>query len=283
MRKLLVVIALMVAPPWSGPAVAAPAVDTYVALGDSFVAVADLTDLYGTPGCFRSRSNYPALVAAALTPAHFRDVSCGNAQTQHMTRPQELGVGVNPPQLDALSVDTDLVTITLGGNDLQLPETADACAAGEPSAPGGDPCPRRSVRDDVDRAAHRIETEIRPALAAVLREIRARSPHATIVAVGYLAPLPPSEGCFPAVPVAAGDVGYLYDTMRRLVQALLEEATAVGGVGVNAYDVLGHDMCRPPGVRWVEPLIPAAPTTPFHPNTRGARGVADLVVAALRG
>ncbi|MGX1772285.1 SGNH/GDSL hydrolase family protein [Nocardia brasiliensis] len=282
MRILPVVFALAVAMTgWAVPAQAAPAVGTYVALGDSFAAIADLTDLYGTPGCFRSRSNYPAMVAAALAPARFVDVSCGSAETRHMTRPQATGIGVNSPQLDALTPGTDLVTLNIGGNDIDLPATLGRCGIGALTEPDGNPCQRHYVRDGVDRLVQRIDTEVRPAVAAVLREIRVRSPHATIVVVGYPAPLPPSGGCFPAVPVATGDVGYLYAGIRRLTQAMMDEAAAVGGIGVNAFEVLGHDMCRPPGVRWIEPLVPAAPTTPFHPNTLGARGVADLVVAAL--
>lgn len=264
------------------PAGAAPVVNMYVALGDSYAAVGDLTDVHGTPGCFRSRRNYPAFVAAAIAPARFVDASCGDARTTHMTTPQQVVPGVNPPQLDALTADTDLVTINIGANDLDLPATLAPCIALAVTELRGNPCERYYVRDGVDRLAQRIDNEVAPAIATVLREVRARAPGATIAVVGYPAPLPPTGGCFPSAPVAAGDVPYLYASMRRLTLAMMAAAEAVGALGVDVSAVPGHDMCQPVGVRWIEPLVPATATTPFHPNVLGAQSIADLIESALR-
>ena len=90
---------------FAAPAGAAGAVHRYVALGDSYTAGPLIPNPTGEPiDCGRSTNNYPHVVARAIHPAVFRDVSCGSATTKDMTMPQTglpLG-GTNPPQFDAL-------------------------------------------------------------------------------------------------------------------------------------------------------------------------------------
>src|SRR5690242_3722986 len=91
----------------------------YVALGDSYAAGPLIPAQNGSPaGCLRSDHNYPHLVAAADRAASFTDVSCQGATTGNMTQPQGVGLGTNPPQLNALSAGTTLVTLQIGGNDI---------------------------------------------------------------------------------------------------------------------------------------------------------------------
>lgn len=266
----------------SAPSAAAvPRFERYVALGDSYAAVGALLDQYGTPGCFRSHKNYPSYLAAALQPGQFVDSTCGDATTANMTTAQFVGLGVNPPQFDALTPDTDLVSVSIGGNDLSLPLTLGPCAALAVSDPEGNPCERYNSSAGFDQLTARIEHEIRPRVAAVLQGIRDRLPDATIVVVNYLSPLPAADGCWPAAPFARGDVAYLTAALRRFATMQLEVGAAVGAIGVDANTVAGHDMCQPAGTRWIEPLLPAAATTPFHPNASGTRAVAELAVAAL--
>ncbi|MEC3951808.1 SGNH/GDSL hydrolase family protein [Nocardia sp. CDC153] len=281
MRKLSTVLALLAMTALPGHAHAAPAVGRYVALGDSYAAVGDLLDQYGTPGCFRSRKNVANFLAAELHPAEFVDMSCGDATTANMTVPQAVGLGVNPAQFDALIPDTDLVTLSIGGNDLNLPATLGPCGVLAVTDPDGNPCQRFYTADGVDRLADRLENEIRPRIAAVLRELRDRAPHARIVVIDYASPLPEWGNCYPAAPFARGDVPYLRATVGRLAAIQLEEARRVGAIGVDVFGVPGHDMCQPVGARWIEPLVPAAATTPFHPNSTATAAIARMVAAAL--
>ncbi|WP_157392557.1 GDSL-type esterase/lipase family protein [Nocardia terrae] len=133
----------------------------------------------------------------------------------------------------------------------------------------------------VDRLADRLENEIRPHIAAVLRGIRDRAPRARIVVIDYASPLPESGSCYPAAPFARGDVPYVRSVIGRLAAVQLDEARRAGAIGVDVFGVPGHDMCQPVGPRWIEPLIPAAATTPFHPNVTATAAIARMVVAAL--
>jgi hypothetical protein len=40
-------------------------------------------------------------------------------------------------------------------------------------------------------------------------------------------------------------------------------------------------MCRLPGTRWIEPLLPLSPAAQFHPNAAGEAGTAADVERAL--
>ena len=77
--------------------------------------------------------------------ANLTDVTCGAAETSHFFNSQYNGV---PPQLDALSKSTQLVTMTIGGNDEGVfIDAIVACgSAGLSTAGQGSPCrvpPRR--------------------------------------------------------------------------------------------------------------------------------------------
>src|SRR4051794_17604079 len=94
----------------------------YVALGDSYTSGPFIPAQRLDPlGCGRSTANYPSVVAAALHVGAFTDVSCAGADTTDLARPQQVPLnGTNAPQLDALRLDTDLVTVGIGGNDFDL-------------------------------------------------------------------------------------------------------------------------------------------------------------------
>lgn len=86
----------------------------------------------------------------------------------------------------------------------------------------------------------------------------------------------------PGVPLAHGDVPYLRATEVALNRTLARAAAASHATFVDTYRAtIGHDVCQPPGTRWVEGLIPDSPAFPFHPNGRGQQAMARQVLAAL--
>lgn len=274
MRRLVALAAVVPLMLLGGPVRAA--VGRYVALGDSFTAGPLIPRRHGTPfACLRSDHNYPSLVARALHPAEFADVSCSAATTADLSRPQQVLFGQNPPQLDAVTPDTTLVTVGIGGNDVGFSRTLYTCAGLSLSAPTGAPC-LKHFGTTLDRRA----AETAPRIAAVLRSIRERAPRARILVVGYLRLLPARVGCWPAVPAAAGDVPYL-DRVERSVNAMLAvEARLHGAEFVDTYrGGAGHDMCAKR--RWVEGVLLTHAAMPVHPNATGMRVVAARVLAVL--
>ncbi|CCH34739.1 SGNH/GDSL hydrolase family protein [Actinosynnema sp. NPDC047251] len=261
---------------------ATPKYRHYVALGDSYASGPFIPDQRTDPlGCFRSTRNYASVVAAKLGPGKFTDVSCGGATTVDMTAPQGVPLGPNPPQFDALTADTDLVTLTIGGNDIGFGEIILTCARESVLDPWGAPCEQHYTAGGTDALAARIAAA-GPKISAVLHGIKDRAPRAKVVVVGYLRILPPSGGCWPVVPISVGDVPYLDGTQRTLNAMIGARTTAAGATFVDPYPIgLGHDVCALPGVKWVEGLIPTAPAFPVHPNAAGMRAIGDLVARAL--
>ncbi|MFJ6614769.1 SGNH/GDSL hydrolase family protein [Streptomyces sp. NPDC091289] len=248
----------------------------YVALGDSFSSGAGIPE-QTDEACGRSSRNYPALVAASLAAATFTDATCAGADTGHMTAPQ----GAAAPQLDALRPDTTLVTLGIGGNDLDLAGVLTRCVLLGKLAPLGAPCKRSYTLLGTDEIGARIDATA-PKVAAVLAEIHGRSPKARVLVVGYPA-IVPDDGtsCRAAVPLAEGDFAWFRDKQKQLNSMLAQQAGAGRDTYVDAYaPSVGHDACKPQGVRWIEPEQ-TTEAAGFHPNAAGHRSTADAALATL--
>ncbi|PZH18686.1 GDSL family lipase [Streptomyces sp. NTH33] len=249
----------------------------YVALGDSYTSGPGIPRQVDAD-CARSDSNYPSLVAAERKAATFKDVSCGGATTEEMWKPQ----GTNDAQLNALRRDTDLVTVQIGGNDVGFGSIISTCAGLGAQQPVGNPCQRYYTSSGADRLTLNI-ARTAPKIDRVLRAVHARAPHARVLVVGYPALLPDDgSGCFPSVPFASEDFPYLRDTEKRLNLMLRMVAAWNRAEYVDAYGpTRGHDMCKAPADRWIEPLQPASPAAPAHPNAKGEEAMARAVLEVL--
>ncbi|MHA6618354.1 SGNH/GDSL hydrolase family protein [Pseudonocardia sp. DLS-67] len=272
----------------AGPAAADPdqgPVQRYVALGDSYAAGPLVPIPTGEPaGCLRSDHNYPSVVARELGVADFQDASCSGATTENIDGPQSVPLGENPPQLDALTPDTQLVTITIGGNDVGFGDIVQECATRSPLQPTGSACKDHYTAGGTDQLAQRID-DAAPKVADTLAAIDGRSPDARVLLVGYPAILPDEgPGCFPVVPFSPGDVAYLRDVEKDLNAMLAKQAAAAGQDFVDTYTPsIGHDSCQPPGTKWVEGLVPTAPAAPVHPNALGMSEIGQVVAGAAGG
>jgi lysophospholipase L1-like esterase len=271
----------LVAFPGSSDATIGKSPKHYVALGDSYTAGPVIPVQRIDPiGCERSTNNYPALLARTLGIRDYTDVSCSGAKTVNMTDPQTVPLGVNPPQFDALRRDTDLVTLTISGNDIGFTEIIFTCARISATDPFGNPCQREAAGGG-DFYAQRI-ADAAPKVARVLDGIRVRSPHATVLLVGYLRILPPAVGCYPVFPIARGDVTYLDGLEQQLNTMLADQAFKHGAAFADSYGgSLGHDACKLPGVKWVEGTVPTSPAAPVHPNATGMQQVAAFARETL--
>jgi lysophospholipase L1-like esterase len=260
-----------------------PAAGTYVALGDSYTSAPLTLNELGSPaGCLRSDRSYPALVAGALHPAGFVDVSCYGAHTADMAAAQHTLTGSNRPQLSALSRRDSLVTIQIGGNDVGFGTVLATCAALSLTDPWGAPCRAHYTSGGTDRLGRAIAA-LGPRIAALLAGARHRAPRARLLLLGYPDLLPVrGSGCWPEVPLARGDVAYLRGEEMRMNGMLAARAARAGDTYVNTFAAsVGHDACQPAGVKWVEGLVPSSVALPFHPNAAGERAMSREVLAAL--
>jgi lysophospholipase L1-like esterase len=254
----------------------------YVAMGDSYAAGSLVLPAKELFTCARSAVNYASLLANQVHPAVFRDVTCGGALTTHFAQPQPgIITGTAAPQYDALSADTTLVTVGIGGNDIGLVGLAVSCVNLLPQ-PVGTSCKATNTAGGVDKLAQKIDA-FAPTYGTVIEQIRQRAPHAKILMVSYPTGIK-KGGCWPVVPVWAADADYLQSALTRLNLRMAEQAQAHGATYVDlATPSVGHDMCKGIATRWIEGLIPSIPTNglvPLHPNAAGLRNAVPTVLAA---
>ncbi|GAB2724480.1 SGNH/GDSL hydrolase family protein [Kitasatospora kifunensis] len=275
--------------------------NSYVALGDSYAAGAGVLD-QSAGLCLRSDHNYGHLVAAALNVGSYADVTCAAAKVKDITSAQtDLFIKVNDPQIDAVTAQTQLVTLGIGGNelgtsDLGIGDVIATCIAGAVVNPSGTPCHdvyahghwawnwstlSWSWQYGEDTLVDRIDSAA-PALAAALQQIHAKAPDAKVLLVGYPSVLPQDAStCAGRQPVTVGDVSYLRGILDRLNGMLASTAAANGATYVDtATPTAGHDVCS--GDRWIEGALPGSPAVPFHPNATGEQVMAGAVLAALK-
>jgi lysophospholipase L1-like esterase len=237
----------------------------YVGLGSSIASGYGIAVQSTT--CGRSSRDYAQLVAK-----HFRlnlvDVSCGAAQIEHVVDTPQ---GTNPPQLTFLTPSTKLVTVAVGGNDIDYNATAVACSnATTCTAPANLPT---------------LVVNMRIALKAMIAKIKAAAPSATIVFVTYPREVPAGENC-PALGFTDSAAAVLRSMGQMLENAFLRVVKPLGVVFVDPYSVRGdHTVCAPPSQRWTAGSKYTFGVTGFayHPTALGHEAMAQMIIKALGG
>ncbi|MER5257791.1 SGNH/GDSL hydrolase family protein [Streptomyces sp. NPDC002855] len=246
----------------------------YVAIGDSFAA-GPLIPGQSQLSCLRSGRNYPAVAAKALG-ARLTDVSCSGAKVSDFSGRQ---FGLLPPQYDALKPSTDLVTLTIGGNDVSLVSKALGCVNLLPE-PTGISCADTAAAEG-DPTAKAIDAWS-ATFGKALDEVRRRAPNARIVVAGY-ATYVRKDGCWPTQPLWGKDANYLQARVNQLNGVLAEQTKAHGATYVDTAAVsAGHDTCAAPSERYIEGLVPTSIAAPLHPNAQGMAAFGTAVAQAAR-
>jgi lysophospholipase L1-like esterase len=245
----------------------------YVALGSSMAAGPGIRpSAPGAPfGSGRSARNYAHLVGERLQ-LDLVDVTFSGATTAHVLTERQRGAR---PQIDALDGSEELVTVTIGGNDVGYVPLLMAATLPRPARL----FPAIGALFDRDLREQALGG-VGDSLRAVGTAVRQRAPRARVVFVDYLTLLPPDG--VPAPPLSATDA-----ELGRHVATRLEEATAVAAQATDCELVRAgqasrdhHPWSTDPwtvGAGWPLPWRP----TPFHPNAAGMRAVAELVAAQV--
>jgi lysophospholipase L1-like esterase len=248
----------------------------YVALGDSYTSapLVPVTDM--AKGCYRSRANYPALVARKIG-ARLEDRSCGGARTKDLYRNQYPEV---PAQLTAVKAGVDLVTVSIGGNDQGVfSELVSRCTPLRGENPKGAPCRSYMRSTGSDRLLSALRAT-RARVTAIVGEVQQRAPRAKVLVVGYPQIISADSRCA-RLPLAAGDYAYGEKVNRAMTEVLESAAQATGATYVDVWAASqGHDICSE------DPWVNGAVTdqqraAAYHPFAEEQAAVADLVVDAF--
>ncbi len=234
----------------------------YVSLGSSLASGFGIADQ--SPTCGRSDKAYGPLVAAKYG-LQLVDVSCGGAVVPNIAdQPQ----GTNPPQLDAFTADTKLITIGLGGNDIGYNGTALAC---------GDPTTVCTAPPTLAADEAALPGKLDTMLAAV----KARAPKATIVVVTYPREFPKAN-C-PALSMTDEELAILQQMGATVEKALVAAAKKAGVLLADPYAQRGdHTACASAGQQWTAGKE-ATDGFAYHPTALGHQKMAALIGKALKG
>lgn len=252
---------------------AAPTYARYVALGDSFAALGPTAEpTSGPAGCLRSTANYASVLAARDSIGELVDVTCGGAQTPDLASPQHADT---PPQFDALTPDTDLVTLSLGGNDIGFGSIA-GCVIRAPAADTGAQC-----RDQLEGTVTAELDQLGGRLDEAYDGIRERSPDARIVTTGYLPLIPDHGGCEFISGMSPGDVTWTRHIMDRIAMIVDDAADRAGAEVVLPDDADDRHACAPAEERYTDFIGVETGSHPMHPTAAGQRAMARAVADVL--
>ncbi|HEV7648786.1 MAG TPA: SGNH/GDSL hydrolase family protein [Actinophytocola sp.] len=232
------------------PAFAAEAAPgKYVALGDSYASGLGAGD-YGDSGdCKRSANAAPVLWANSHGPSAFDFAACSGAVTSDVLN----------NQISAVTADTELVTIAIGGNDAGFADVMTDCNLGS-----DDSCVSRN-----QEAQAFAQSELPGRLNSVYSAIRGAAPSARVVVLGY-----------PHIYQLGGECSVgLSETKRAAINQsadVLADVTssAASGAGFDFVDgrtaFAGHEICAS-GEAWLHSITFPIDES-YHPTTGGQSG-----------
>ncbi|MFI9385463.1 SGNH/GDSL hydrolase family protein [Kutzneria sp. NPDC052558] len=238
----------------------------YVALGSSFAAGPGIppAEPGGPAACGRSSRNYANLVAGKLGLA-LTDATCSGATTANVLTTSQAG---QPPQIQAVTADTRLVTMTIGGNDVNYLGSLGSYSCQDS---GGSSC------GAVDQAAITAGLKtVGSRIAAVIDAVRARAPQARVVVVDYQTILPVAGPLCDGVPMSDAHLAF-----ERGLRVQLDAATRAAAADRHAtlVDVatasLSHNACS--AEPWIEKYVVPAGISAYHPKPAGMAAIAAMV------
>jgi lysophospholipase L1-like esterase len=233
--------------------------DNYVALGDSYSSGVGTREFYEAT-CKRSVYAYPRLVAAdrAGTSLTFR--ACSGATTSSVTS----------EQLGALSSTTNIVTITVGGNDAGFSSIVTSCALPWPW----------SCEGELTTAEGFVRGTLPGRLDTLYAAIHTDAPNARVIVLGYprlFMGVDCNAGTFFST-IEMSRMNGVADLFKTVTQ---ERATAHGFTFKDAIPgFTGHAICS--SSEWLNGLSNPVEES-FHPNRTGHKSGYEPLVRSVIG
>ncbi len=257
-RPLLGSLVAAVALVTTGLAGPAPAAPTRVldGLGDSYASGYGVAPSFTTL-CGRSDAAMAPAIDGRMRLALDDFVACAGARTTDL---------VPQGQIAALDADTDVVTLSIGGNDIGWSQSVVACLGGSDAQCAGALAVTRG----------RVTDQLPALLDTVYDRIDEAAPDAKVYVTGYPRLFSPDYGAVLAASPAEQEA---LNEGADLLNATIR--TAAEAHGYTFVDVTKRFLDH--GVNAPEPWL-LGPTSPgsFHPNARGYEAYAAAVTAAIR-
>jgi lysophospholipase L1-like esterase len=224
----------------------------YVALGDSYSSgVGSGSYIASSGNCLRSTLAYSQLWANAHNPDSYVSVACSGATTSDVLN----------NQISALNSSTNLVSITIGGNDVGFSSVMETCVLQSDSA----------CLSAVNTATQQARSILPGRLANTFSAISSAAPNAQVVVMGYpeLYDLNNSWFCPGLSTTDRTALNNAADTLDGVIQ------TAAANAGDSYADVRGnfsgHELCDFFN-EWLHSVSVSDVTESYHPTANGQSG-----------
>lgn len=228
----------------------------YAALGDSYASGTGTREYYDS-ACQRSNHSYAIQLAAGLGLRVFH-AACAGARIPDV-RANQLGV---------LSTATNLVTISIGGNDAGFSHVITQCAKPFPFTCGG----------DINNARSFITNTLPGQLDTLYTEIRRRAPNAQVIVVGYPR-LFNGEQCNAGARISPDEQSSLNSVADLLASKTAAVAAAHGFGFIDARGPFNtHRICD--DEEWLNGLSNPIGES-YHPNRLGHDAFTLLIAGRL--
>jgi lysophospholipase L1-like esterase len=256
-RRLIGVVTVVCA--LSGGVTAAAFADNYVALGDSYSSGTGTRDYSLDSGCQRGPYAYPALIKADRPNTNLTFVACSGAKTGD----------VLANQVQSLSASTNIVTITIGGNDAGFSSVITQCAL-----------PLVSCNSNITTAQNYINNSLAGALNGVYSQIKSRAPSARVVVLGYPR-LFMNVDCNAGTFFSSDEMTKLNATADMMKNVISARAAAYGFTFKDAIPpFVGHAVCS--STEWLNGLSNPVGDS-YHPNRAGHKSGYEPLVRSVIG
>jgi uncharacterized protein YecT (DUF1311 family) len=282
-----------------GSGAAATENTAYVAMGDSFSSGEGAppynsgTDTK-TDQCHRSAAAYPELLAQRdpqrwpLGTDTF--VACSGADSSEITA----GRDTEAPQTSRLGAATSVVTIGVGGDDLDFPDVMTQCVY-VPAYNGHNDCKNTLVDNPaggpkITLAQREVQLTDRLDLHTLYEKIHTQAPQAKVYVLLYphLITMQGTACKSGLGTVSARNIHWLHDGVDYLDAHIMQEVATARSAGVDIQTVdsrplfdQGHGLCG--AQSWFNGLMTKHTNVEpgsFHPSALGQNGFATLLEAA---
>lgn len=243
----------------------------YVAMGDSFSSGEGNSPFeYGTNQdgvneCHRSSQAYPRLLQSSLSLGSIAFAACAGAMTTNITD----GQWNEPAQLDVLTNETEIVTLSIGGNDAGFSYYVQGCVA----ACGPGTLVYTAMMNAINQPAFKAN------LVYTFEEILEAAPNADLYVADY-----PHLAAENATRCLGLDFSGAYDIQEALNEVIRD---AVTEVDLNSNRIFmvetnysgspfeGGHLCNG-GLSLFNGLVPVDPEYSLHPNANGHLAYAEV-------
>jgi lysophospholipase L1-like esterase len=227
--------------------------DKYVALGDSYSAGNGANSTNLDSSCNRNTYAYPYLVSQQRPNTQLTFVACSGAVTGDVTN----------KQVPSLTVDTNIVTVTIGGNDVGFSSLIISCTT-------------LGCQSQINTTNNQIATQLPAKLDATYAAIRSAAPSARVVVLGYPRVFA-NRTCSAATGITLDEESQLNGVADNLDNVIKARAQAAGFTYADPNPGFsGHDVCA--STPYVNGFKLFASGDSYHPTRAGyASGYTPLV------